>query len=79
MPETIPIKRYSHAMNRSIMPIPKTARADAVKVVAKSKMPKGEEGGAYRRLRIARSDARLVGSRERRSKAKADAAEALKK
>lgn len=34
---------------------------------------------AYRKLRIARSDARLVGKREKRNKAKADEAENAKK
>ena len=39
---------------------------------------KGEEN-AYMRLRIARSDARLIGVREKRAKAKAEAEEAKKK
>jgi large subunit ribosomal protein L13e len=39
----------------------------------------GEEGGAYRKLRIARSNARLVGVREKRAKAKAEEAAATKK
>src|SRR5579871_5236396 len=34
----------------------------------------GEEGGAYRKLRLARSNARLVGVREKRAKAKAEEA-----
>lgn len=41
-------------------------------------MPKGEEA-AYRKLREARSEARLVGVREKRAKAKADEAAATKK
>lgn len=41
-------------------------------------MPKGEEA-AYRRLRLARSDARLQGVREKRAKAKAEEAAAAKK
>ena len=40
---------------------------------------KGEEGGAFRRLRLARSDARLVGVREKRAKAKAEEAATAKK
>ncbi|EXJ94267.1 50S ribosomal protein L13e [Capronia coronata CBS 617.96] len=46
--------------------------------VSKGDLPKGEES-AYRKLRVARSDARLVGVREKRAKAKADAEEAKKK
>ena len=37
------------------------------------------EEGAYRKLRIARSDARLVGKREKRAKAKEEEAAAQKK
>jgi len=40
--------------------------------------PKGEEN-AFRKLRIARSDARLAGVREKREKAKAEAEDAKKK
>jgi len=47
--------------------------------VKKDDMPTGEEGGAYRKLREARSEARLVGVREKRAKAKADEAESKKK
>jgi large subunit ribosomal protein L13e len=47
--------------------------------VGKSDMPKSTEGGAYRTLRLARSDARLVGVRNKRAKAKADEADAKKK
>ena len=50
-----------------------------VSEVKKGDMPKGEEGGAYRKLRLARSDARLVGVREKRAKAKAEAEESKKK
>jgi large subunit ribosomal protein L13e len=46
--------------------------------IAKSEIPAPIEGGAYRKLRIARSDARLVGARDRRAKEKAEA-EAAKK
>ncbi len=41
-------------------------------------MGEGEKG-AYRRLRDARSEARLVGVREKRAKAKAEEAQAAKK
>ena len=46
--------------------------------VSKGSMPKGPEGGAYKALRKARSDAKLVGVREKRAKEKAEA-EANKK
>lgn len=49
-----------------------------VSEVKKNEMPKGEEG-AYRKLRVARSDARLVGVREKRAKLKAEQEEAKKK
>ena len=42
-------------------------------------MPEPVEGGAYRKLRDARSEARLVGKREKRAKDKADEAAAAKK
>ncbi|QSZ29942.1 hypothetical protein DSL72_004460 [Monilinia vaccinii-corymbosi] len=47
--------------------------------INKSDMPKAIEGGAYRKLRVARSDARLVGKREKRAKDAADEAAAAKK
>ncbi|KAF7871892.1 hypothetical protein EAF04_003999 [Stromatinia cepivora] len=47
--------------------------------ISKSDMPKPVEGGAYRKLRVARSDARLVGKREKRAKDAADEAAAAKK
>lgn len=46
--------------------------------VKKSALPKGEEG-AYRKLRVARSEARYAGVREKRAKAKAEAEESKKK
>ena len=46
--------------------------------IKKDDMPEPVEGGAYAKLRKHRSDARLVGVREKRSKEKADA-EAAKK
>jgi large subunit ribosomal protein L13e len=49
-----------------------------VSEVKKSDMPESTEGGAYRTLRVARSDARLVGVREKRAKQKAEEAEAKK-
>jgi large subunit ribosomal protein L13e len=46
--------------------------------VKRSEMPESTEGGAYRKLRDARSEARLVGVREKRAKLKAEEAEAKK-
>ena len=68
------------AMRRlgAVMPIVDEARVRPVTEVKSKDMPKGEEA-AYRKLRMARSDARLVGAREKRAKAKADEAAALKK
>jgi len=48
------------------------------KEIKKDDLPAGEES-AYRKLRVARSEARLVGVREKRAKAKEDAEDAKKK
>jgi large subunit ribosomal protein L13e len=50
----------------------------AFQEIKKGDMPKGEES-AFRKLRIARSDARHAGAREKREKAKAEAEDAKKK
>ena len=60
------------------LPIVDDAKATAVTEIKASQMPKGEEA-AYKKLRMARSDARLVGVREKRAKAKAEEAAAAKK
>lgn len=49
-----------------------------VSEVKRSEMPESTEGGAYRKLRDARSEARLVGVREKRANQKAEEAEAKK-
>jgi len=67
------VRRLGHGM-----PIKNVGLEEAIGEVQKSEMGKGEEG-AYRRLREARSEARLVGVREKRAKAKADEASAPKK
>lgn len=54
------------------------ARAEAVGEIERSEMGEGTKD-AYRVLREARSEARLVGVREKRAKAKADEAQASKK
>jgi large subunit ribosomal protein L13e len=46
--------------------------------ISKSDLPKAFEGGAYKALRKARSDARLVGVREKRVRDKAEAENAKK-
>lgn len=47
--------------------------------ISKSDLPEPIEGGAYRKLRDARSDARYAGKREKRAREKADEAAAAKK
>jgi large subunit ribosomal protein L13e len=47
--------------------------------VAKSEMPAAVEGGAYRKLRDARSEARQIGKRAKRAQDKAAEADAAKK
>ncbi|KAI9673469.1 MAG: 60S ribosomal protein L13 [Caeruleum heppii] len=65
---------------KTAMPITNKHTKEAVfSEVKVSEMGKGEEGGAYRRLRVARSDARLVGKREKRAREKDDEATAAKK
>ena len=61
----------------SVLPIINEAREKAISEIKRDEMGEGEEG-AYRRLRTARSDARLVGVREKRAKLKKDE-EAAKK
>ncbi|KAI1913219.1 60S ribosomal protein L13 [Ophidiomyces ophidiicola] len=62
----------------SVLPVVNVARAKAVSEISKADMPEGEKA-AYRRLRDARSEARYVGRREKRAKAKAEEAAAAKK
>ncbi|KAL8931184.1 MAG: hypothetical protein Q9211_007161, partial [Gyalolechia sp. 1 TL-2023] len=60
------------------LPIANVTREEAIGEVSKGDMPEGTEN-AYRKLRDARSDARLVGVREKRAKAKAEESTAAKK
>lgn len=55
------------------------SHAGAISEISKRDLGAGVEGGAYRKLRVARSEARLVGVREKRAKAKAEEAAAAKK
>ena len=61
-----------------VLPITNITREEAVSEIARNKLPKGTEN-AYRTLRDARSEARLVGVREKRRKAKEEEATASKK
>ena len=61
-----------------VLPIKNVGKEEAIGEVKRDEMPEGEEA-AYRRLREARSEARLVGVREKRAKAKAEEAAATKK
>lgn len=61
-----------------VLEIVNVAREEAVGEIKRDDMPKGEEN-AYKKLREARSEARLVGVREKRAKAKAEEAAAPKK
>ena len=62
----------------SVLPIENIRPEEAVTEVKRSEMPEGT-ADAYRTLRMARSEARLVGVREKRAKAKAEEAQAAKK
>jgi len=57
--------------------VPLPAIAAAVTEIKKSDMPKSD-GSAFAKLRKARSDARLVGVREKRAKEKAEAEQSKK-
>ncbi|CAF9932489.1 60S ribosomal protein L13 [Imshaugia aleurites] len=70
-------KEGAHKVHH-ILPIKNKSKENAIGEVSTSDMPEGEEA-AYRKLRDARSDARLVGVREKRAKAKAEESAAAKK
>jgi len=59
--------------------LPIVAVANEIKEIKKSDLPTPIEGGAYRKLRDARSEARHLGKREKRARDKADEAAAAKK
>jgi large subunit ribosomal protein L13e len=58
------------------MPIPSVE--SGFSEIKKSEMPKAHEDGAYRHLRLARSEARYAGAKEKRLKDKAEAETAKK-
>ena len=60
----------------AVLPIAPTDLA--VKYIKKSEMPEPVEGGAYAKLRMARSNARYQGAREKRIRDKAEAETAKK-
>ncbi|ROT42635.1 ribosomal protein L13e [Sodiomyces alkalinus F11] len=59
--------------------LPIEALAAGFSEISKSDLPAPIEGGAYRALRVARSDKRNAGKREKRAKDKAEAEAAAKK
>ena len=61
-----------------MLPIENISKEEAIGEVERDDMGEGTED-AYVTLRKARSDARLVGVREKRAKAKAEDAQAAKK
>ena len=61
-----------------ILPVTNIAKMEAVSEIARAYLPEGTKD-AYRTLRDARSEARLVGVREKRKKAKEEEAAATKK
>jgi len=67
-----------HSVKASDMAILNIAKVKAFSEISTSDMPKSE-GSVYKKLREARSEARLVGVREKRAKSKADEAAAAKK
>ena len=70
-------KEVAHKVHH-ILPIKNKTAEEAIGEISTSDMPEGEKA-AYRKLRDARSDARLVGVREKRAKAKAEESAAAKK
>ncbi|KAK4690897.1 large subunit ribosomal protein L13e, partial [Lecanoromycetidae sp. Uapishka_2] len=70
-------KKGAHKTHH-ILPVVNQAKEEAIGEINTSDMPEGEKA-AYRRLRDARSEARLVGVREKRAKAKAEESAAAKK
>ena len=71
------LSKVDKATNISaVLPIAPTDQA--VKEIKKSEMPAPIDGGAYRKLREARSNARYQGAREKRAREKAEAETAKK-
>jgi len=77
--EDVSSARKAEHIKRASIALPIVHADNSIKEIKKSEMPKPVEGGAYRKLRDARSEAKLVGKREKRAKDKADEAAAAKK
>ncbi len=73
------VKSASKTLSSLRVGLPIVNAEAGVSEIKKSNMPEAVEGGAYRKLRDARSDARNQGKREKRAKDKADEAAAAKK
>jgi len=73
------LKAVKDTVTRVKHGLPIVHAATELREIKKSDLPEPVEGGAYRKLRDARSEARMVGKREKRAKEKADEAAAAKK
>ncbi|CCU81615.1 unnamed protein product [Blumeria hordei] len=73
------IKSAQNTVSNLRISLPIATISGGVSEIKKSEMPEPVEGGAYRKLRDARSEARYSGKREKRAKDKADEAAAAKK
>lgn len=71
------VEGYTTRVQASL-PVKNITRAEAITEIKRDDLPEGEKA-AYRRLREARSEARLVGVREKRAKDKAEEEQAAKK
>jgi len=72
------VKKGEHVKSTKIA-LPIATVDTEIKEISKDDLPEPIEGGAYRKLREARSEARNLGKREKRAKEKADEAAAAKK
>lgn len=73
------IKSVQNTVSKLKISLPIITTSGGVSEIKKSDMPEPVEGGAYRKLRDARSEARYSGKRDKRAKDKADEAAAAKK
>ncbi len=73
------VSSVKNTVTRVKLGLPIVHADTSIKEIKKSDMPKAVEGGAYRKLRDARSEARYLGKREKRAKDKAEEAANAKK
>jgi large subunit ribosomal protein L13e len=73
------VKAVKNVVSRIKLGLPIVNAEAGISEIKKSDMPEPVEGGAYRKLRDVRSEARNLGKREKRAKEKADEAAAAKK